>query len=321
MHKLLLVITVTALSACQPKPAQEVITLTQEPLYAASLTQDGNGVLLSTSDSGLLYRQLSETGAKYQWRHGDNNSDIIETAISPSASYAASLSLDSVALWSIVDGQSRGWWSLPAAGQSVAVADNGALLIGLADGSVMSLTGEQDKLIKFLGHSEKVNSVAISADGRQALSGGNDNKVILWDAGTGQPEHNWQLASRVIKVTLSDDGAQAFASDSTNDARIWSSHSGDLISQLDIRVRQKTFSAARFVESGNALLTGTPAREVILWRTDNGKKLGNWQVAITKKGQINSAVVYSVATKGADQVLSVSSNGLLEAWSLTSTTR
>ncbi|MGI2257969.1 WD40 repeat domain-containing protein [Shewanella sp. GXUN23E] len=320
MHKLLLVIAVTALSACQPKPA-EVITLTQEPVYAASLTQDGDGVLLSTSGSGLLYQEIGENNVKYQWRHGDNNSDIIETAISSSALYAASLSRDSVALWSITDGQSRGWWSLPAAGQSIAVADNGALLIGLADGSVMSLAGNQDKLIKFLGHSEKVNSVAISPDGRLALSGGNDSKVILWDAGTGQPEHHWQLDSRVIKVSLSDDGAQAFASDSTNDARIWSSYSGDVISKLDIRVRQKTFSAARFVKSGTALLTGTPAREVILWRTDNGKKLGNWQVAVTKKGQINSAVVYSVATKGADQVLSVSSNGLLEAWSLTSTTR
>lgn len=321
MQKSLTVIFILSLlQACQPKP-EEVVRLTQEPLYAASLTQKADGVLLSTAQSGLVYWELEGQTPKYQWRHGDDSSNIIATAISPGSQFAASLSRDSVALWSIVDGKSHGWWSLPASGQSVAVADTGALLIGLADGSVMSLASKQNKLIQFLGHTEKVNSVAISADGSLALSGGNDDKAILWSPSSGQPEHAWQLDSRVVKVALSDDGALAFASDSTNDARIWDSASGELKSKLDIKVRQKTFSAARFVKADRVLLTGTPAREVILWRADSGKKLGNWQVQVTKKGQIKSAVVYSVATKGVNQVLSVSSNGLLEAWPMTSTKR
>ena len=321
MRKLVLIpILMSLLPACQPKP-EEVIELTQEPLYAASLTRDAEGVLLSTANSGLVYWDIDSATPKYQWRHGDDSSNIIATAISASGRFAASLSRDSVALWSIADGQSRGWWSLPANGQSVAVADNGALLVGLADGSVMSMAADQDKLIKFLGHTEKVNSVAISANGSLALSGGNDDMVRLWNPSTGQPEHSWKLDSRVVKVALSQDGSRAFASDSTNDARIWDSISGELNSKLDIKVRQKTFSDAQFVKNDSALLTGTPAREVILWRADNGKKLGKWQVQVTKKGQINSAVVYSVATKGMNQVVSVSSNGLLEAWDITSTTR
>ncbi|MCL1037144.1 hypothetical protein L2750_08255 [Shewanella submarina] len=321
MQKLvLLLLSFNLLQACQPKP-EEVVELTQEPLYAASLTRNADGVLLSMATSGLVYWDITSQSPKYQWRHGDDSSNIIATSVSANSQFAVSLSRDSVALWSIADGQSRGWWSLPASGQSVAVADNGALLVGLTDGSVLSLAANQDKLIKYLGHTEKVNSVAISANGSLALSGGNDDMVHLWNPSSGQPEQSWQLNSRVVKVALSDDGLLAFASDSTNDARIWDAVDGELKSKLNIKVRQKTFSDARFVKANRALLTGTPAREVILWRTDSGKKLGNWQVAVTKKGQINSAVVYSVAIKGINQVVSVSSNGLLEAWDMTSTTR
>lgn len=307
-----LLICALFITACQPQPETTVII--NQPSYSATLSDDAHYLLISTANSDLQLWDLTTHTQKYRWFHGEQKSQAIDTAISTNQQYAASLSRDSVALWSIEDGRSLGWWSLPANGQTVAIADSGALLIGLTDGSVMSLAPSQNRLIKFLGHSEKVNSVAISRNGELALSGANDNQVILWHATTGQPIHTWSLPSRVINVSLSQQGELAFASDSTNQAIIWNTQDGSQHSQLNIHRRTHNFSSARFTRDNSKLLTGTPAREVSVWRVLDGKMLVNWRVSRTEHAQIKGAVVYSVAEDNHHQVSSISSNGLLETW-------
>jgi len=310
---LLLVLCTTFLTACQPK-AEDIQVLTTDSSYSASLSNNGKFALVATQNNGVQCWDLTSHTLRYQWIHGDINTGVTSTAISPNGLYGASLSRDSVALWTIVDGKSFGWWSLPSSGESVAVADNGALLIGLNDGSVMSLNANKTALIKFLGHTERVNSVALSADGRIALTGSNDMQAILWQAQTGQPIHTWDIGSRVTKVALNDSGSLSFTNGSTNEAKIWDNASGKLLNQLKINRRQMTFSAVRFTQQDSQLLTGTPAREVILWQRDTGKQIGKWQVALTKNSQTRGAVVYSVAIRDTNKVVSISSQGLVETW-------
>ncbi|WP_413485490.1 WD40 repeat domain-containing protein [Shewanella baltica] len=310
---LLLVICTIFLTACHPK-AEDISVLTTEASYSASLSSNGQFALVATQSSGVQCWDLSTHTLKYQWIHGDINTGVTGTAISPNGLFAASLSRDSVAMWIIADGKSLGWWSLPSSGESVAVADNGALLIGLNDGSVMSLNAAQSALIKFLGHKDRVNSVALSADGRLALTGSNDMQAILWQAQTGQPLHTWTLGSRITKVALNDSGTLSFTNGSTNEAKIWDNTSGKLLNQLDITRRQMNFSAVRFIKQDSQILTGTPAREVILWQRDSGKEIEKWQVALTKNSQNRGAVVYSVAIRDTNKVVSISSQGLVETW-------
>ena len=310
----LLLICSIILTACQPSPHSTPIIY--EPSYSASLSSSPHFLLLSTASNNLQLWDLTSNTQRYQWFHGKNNEQAIDTAISTNLKYAASLSRDSVALWSIEDGESLGWWSLPSTGQSISVANTGALLIGLTDGSVMSLAPQSNRLIKFLGHTEKVNSVAISDDGMLALSGANDNQVILWHAQTGQPIHRWPLPSRVIKVSISNNGQLAFGSDSTNQGIIWQTQNGQPLSQLKINRRTMNFSTARFTNDNTGLLTGTPAREVIFWQVSTGKLLANWRVSLTEHAQTKGAVVYSVSEAQNNQVMSISSNGLLETWSI-----
>ncbi len=314
---LLLLICSICLQGCQPKD-ENVIQLVQEPSYSASLSSNAKYAVISTANSGVQLWALDTQQLKYTWHNETNQNNVIDTHISPNNRYAATLSKDSVALWKMNDGKSLGWWSLPSSGQSVAVANNGALLIGLNNGSVMSLDSVKGSLIQFLGHNERINSVALSADGRFALSGSNDQQAILWHATTGQPIHKWQFNSRVIKVALSQNGALSFAGDSTNDARIWNNQSGQELSRLNIKRRKMNFSAARFINNDSQLLTGTPAREVLVWQNDSGKKIATWKVKRTKKAKTKGAVVYSVSHNNIQSVTSISSNGLVESWPLLS---
>jgi len=303
------------ITACLPKAIQ-THQLIIEPSYDASLSEQGDLVLVSTANSGLQLWDLKTKQQKFTWIHGEANNSAVDTSISPNQAFAASLSRSTVALWSIADGSSQGWWSLPSSGQSVAVANNGALLIGLNDGSVMSLRPNSSSLIKFLGHTEKVNSVSLSADGRLALTGSNDQHAILWNAATGQPIHDWQLNNRIISVSLNQLGTLSFIGDSTNIAKIIDNKRGESISQLKILRRKMNFSTARFSNNDTLLITGTPAREVIVWSVESGKKIAKWQVQRTKRAQTKGAVVYSVANSDPNKIISISSNGLVETWSV-----
>ncbi|WP_434940056.1 WD40 repeat domain-containing protein [Shewanella sp. HL-SH8] len=316
LRVLLLIFCSISLIACQPK-ADNTVVLTSDASYHATLSKDGQYALISTANNGVQFWSLADKAIKYQWVHGaSNSSNVFDTAISTNNAYAATLSSDSVAIWNIDNGHSVGWWTLPAYAQSVAIANNGHALIGLADGSVMSLQPDNQGLIQFLGHQEKVNSVSISDDGLVALSGGNDGQILLWQAQTGQPLQQWQLDSRITKVLLSGDGTLSFAGDITGNAAIWQSNSGKKISALLIERRQMNVSSARFVNQNTQLLTGTPSKEIFLWQVNSGERQQRWQVEVTKNSQNRGAVVYSVTQPSTGKVMSVSSQGLLEAWDL-----
>ncbi|AZG74563.1 WD40 repeat domain-containing protein [Shewanella livingstonensis] len=303
------------LSACQPT-ATKIQVITTDASYSASLSNDASIALVSTAHNGVQVWDLTNSTLSYQWLQGQqqNTSNVIDTAISANSLYAATISSNSLAIWRLTDGSSVGWWSLPSYAQSVAIANTGQTLVGLVDGSVMSLSPEKSHLIQFLGHQEKVNSVSISADGNSALSGGNDGKVILWQAQTGQPLQQWQLTSRITKVLINDTATLTFASDITGNATLWQSDTGAPISHLDINRRQMNFSSARFVNNDQQLLTGTPSREIFLWQINSGKRLSRWQVQLSKNTQNKGAVVYSAAMTAPGSIVSISSQGLIEYW-------
>ncbi|WP_144210946.1 WD40 repeat domain-containing protein [Shewanella donghaensis] len=315
---IMLIICICSLVGCSPA-AENVFSVTNDSSYSASLSENAQYALVSTSSNGVQFWDLKAKSLKYRWQHGSNDNisdnNVFDTAISANAQYAATLSSDSLAIWNIETGESIGWWSLPVSAQSVAIANNAQTLVGLIDGSVMSLAPEKS-LIKFLGHQERVSSVSISANGQTALTGSNDGSVILWQAQTGQPIQQWQLESRMSKVQLNKSGSLSFASDIKGHGYIYSNDTGEIKSQLAINRRQMTFSSARFINQDEQLITGSPSKEIILWQTQTGKKQATRQIQLTKNSQNRGAVVYSIASDDNQNVISISNQGLVETWGI-----
>lgn len=314
LQRILITFCTLSLIACQPAPSNTQV-ITEDALYSASLSANGQYVLLSTANNGVQLRERSSNQLKYQWVHGqNNNSDVFDTELSNNNQFAATLARDSIALWNVLSGESLGWWTLPSAAQGMALANNGHLLVGLTDGAVMSLLPKRQGLIQFLGHQEKVNSVSISDNGQWALSGDNSGKVILWEATKGQPSQEWQLPSRIANVQLSQDAKLVFASDNGGNGTIWRADTSNKVSDLAINRRQMTFSSARFINNSKQLVTGTPSKEVFLWDVSTGERLLRKQVQITKDSQNRGAVVYSVVQPKANTLVSITSQGLVETW-------
>jgi tRNA A-37 threonylcarbamoyl transferase component Bud32 len=63
----------------------------------------------------------------------------------------------------------------------------------------------------FEGHTNQVNCVALSADGRRALSASTDRTVRLWDTGTSKQLHSFKLDKGAWSIALSADGKHALA--------------------------------------------------------------------------------------------------------------
>jgi len=143
-----------------------------------------------------------------------------------------------------------------------------------------------------VGHSGPVYAVAVSADGRRALSGGADNVLRLWDTKTGKeirrfPGHT----GRVWTVAFSPDGRRAASAGFDKVIRLWDLSSGREIRQFSGHtdyVRSLAFS-----RDGRRLVSGGDDRSVRLWNTDSGAEIRTfpghnhyvWSVAISPDGE------------------------------------
>ncbi|HEY9600907.1 MAG TPA: hypothetical protein V6C85_04800, partial [Allocoleopsis sp.] len=86
-----------------------------------------------------------------------------------------------------------------------------------------SLTSPGGQLLRTLsGHSWSVNAVAVTVDGKQAISASDDNTLKLWDLATGEElrtlyGHSWSV--NAVAVTV--DGKQAISASGDKTLKLW----------------------------------------------------------------------------------------------------
>ena len=170
----------------------------------------------------------------------------------------------------------------------------------------------------FEGHARRVNSVALSMNGRWALSGGEDNTIRLWEVSSGKCLRTFEgLPDRVMghresvdSVAMSADGRWALSMGSFAPIlRLWEVSTGKCLKSFE-----PSLSAHSVVLStdGHWALCGSRIDNIFwLWEVSSGSRLRCFE---GHRGQVRS-VAFSVNGAWA---LSASSDKTVRLWDVAS---
>jgi len=304
-----------------PKDQQAV---TSDGTVAGAYAPASQLAAFSSTTSGVIVQDLATRQAKFRLSHQDPVQNLVtQLVFSHDGKYLLTADRKQVALWQMSDGKNLGFWSVPgdATVRDMAVSDYGRhLVIAQNDGKIQHINLKSGRRLEFLGHQQdpaaidhNVNSVAISPNGRYVLSGGNDYKSYFWDSDSGQILLTITHPSRVTKVALDPQARYLFSADSQKQALIYDLKTGKKVSQLQLgRVQQ--FSAARFSDDGQRLLTGSPGRLAERWQVSTGQKISSWRVQPSASSRLQQALVYDIGEPNPAEAITVSSSGLVELW-------
>jgi WD40 repeat protein len=158
--------------------------------------------------------------------------------------------------------------------------------------------------------------VALSNDGRYALTGSEDNSARLWDIQTGQELRRFNHGDEVVTVTLSSDGETAFSVAKYDRAVFWSTATGQVLGELPLQQtavkRGQSFTTARFSPDGKQLLTGNSDRLVQLWDVSSQQLLDSWRLPKRDPWKPTGASVEAVSfSTSSREYFAIASNGLM----------
>ena len=222
---------------------------------------------------------------------------------------------DSFVVWDIATGKSLTYTKVRESTiRDIVIANNGDVLIGKVNGVVVHVKIFSGLRIEFLGHNEKINSVAMSPNGRYAISGSNDYTALFWDTKTAQVIHRFVHPSRITKVALDNAGKYAFSAGSKRQSSIWDLKTGKELSRLQYISRSRIFSAVTFSRDSSQLFTGSPGRLLNRWDSKTGKKLEQWKVTPRKDSRPVSSVILAISEPTSGKLVTESSSGYAEFW-------
>ena len=207
-----------------------------KPIKTVAFSPDGKQLAVG-SDDGILRVVESDTG-KEVFTSPPRNARIEKVAFSPNGKLiAAGDNNQQVAVYAP---QAKGntlvmsvqGIDLGAVAGVAFTADSGAVFACGRDGKVRLTAGPTPdggsapttatKLREYVGHSGTVNSLAVTADGKFLVTGGEDKSVRVWDVASGKQLRSFQgHTDAVTAVAVRGDGRQVASASGDGAMRVW----------------------------------------------------------------------------------------------------
>ncbi|KAI9769039.1 MAG: hypothetical protein M1839_003802 [Geoglossum umbratile] len=119
------------------------------------------------------------------------------------------------------------------------------------------------------GHSDQVQSVAFSPDGKRLASGSHDRTLMLWDAETGAVQSTLKGHSdQVQSVAFSPDGKRLASGSDDHTVMLWDAETGAV--QITLKGHSGQVQSVAFSPDGKRLASGSDDHTVMLWDAETG---------------------------------------------------
>ncbi len=136
-----------------------------------------------------------------------------------------------------------------------------------------NLRGKGQCIRTFEGHTDSVNSVSFSPDGKSALTGSKDNTLKLWEIETGRCLRTFVGHTKlgVHSVSFSPDGKFILSGGDDNTLKMWDVETGKCLWTFE--GHKDSVSSACFSPVGKYVISGSDDMTLMLWNMETGECL------------------------------------------------
>lgn len=310
---LLLTLLCAILAGCGGPSPSSAWDLAAQGVYTGALSQRSELALVGSLNHGGSLWRTAEHARLFNWNHRSGEySELVAGAFSPDGTRAVTTDPRTLVVWDTASGSSLAYWTTPSSARDVAIADDGRVLMGLADHSAVLFDSASGRHLQTFLHRGAVGRVALSDDGRWALTGSDDGTAVLWDSASGAAVHRLTPGDPVRVIALSAQGRWLFTASQGGEVALWDGSSGER--RLQLAERNRGVTAARFSPDERLLLIGYVNRRVELWDAASGQRLQRWVAGARNPWQPNGAAVLAVGFSGsAGRFYAVAGDGRLLA--------
>ena len=156
------------------------------------------------------------------------------------------------------------------------------------------------------GHTDKVNALAFTPDGKMLASGSDDGTIQLWDISIGVPTLSLR-AGKTGALAFSSDGKMLASANNSDSIQLWDVTTGRQWTSL--KSENGYITVLAFSTDGKILASGDRYGSIQLWDVATGNKLS------TIKGHVDwvNALVFSSEDK---TLVSGSEDGVIFLWNI-----
>jgi hypothetical protein len=276
---------VTSAAAAGGKRSGNFRQLLFASILTAFVAASGGGYALWQSANQPLVRTLTGHGA-----------DADSVSFSPDGKVIAAGGWDaSIQIWNAATGQLQSTIS-GFFGGAAPYSPDGKTIAGGSDNNAViwnAATGQISQIHS--GHTDKVQTVAFSTDGKWLVSGGKDSMVYVWDLAADNSGR--QLAGHtaaVFSVAFSKGGKWIASASFDQSVIVWDAASGQRIDTLAATNKMNT---AVFSPDDRFLATAGWDGNVRLWDT------GSWLIPVLKGGNARPPAAVKLVLPGNGQIV------------------